>query len=83
MILRPGDKTLKEKEVEIEGEREAGAEPSLWKTINIIFELKGKIDIDKARRACALSMDKYCSVAETIRRAGCSITWDVRVLEPA
>jgi putative redox protein len=67
--------------MEIEGERETGVEPSLWKSIKIIFELKGNIDIDKARRACALSMDKYCSVAETMRRAGCELTWDVRILE--
>ncbi len=82
-ILKKQRQTIEGFDMKIEGEREAGAEPSLWKTINIIFELKGKIDLDKARRACALSMDKYCSVAETIRRAGCSITWDVRVLEPA
>ena len=53
----------------IEGEREEGKEPSLWKTINIIFELKGQTDYDKADRACELSIEKYCSVAETLRRA--------------
>ncbi len=80
-ILKKQRQTIEGFNMKIEGEREAGAEPSLWKAVNIIFELKGNIDIDKARRACALSMDKYCSVAETVRRAGCEITWDVRVLE--
>jgi putative redox protein len=80
-ILKKQRQTIEGFEMKIEGEREPGVEPSLWKTVNIIFELKGNIDIEKARRACALSMDKYCSVAETIRRAGCNITWDVRVLE--
>ncbi len=61
----------------IEGEREAGKEPSLWKTISVVFELKGNIDPDKARKACELSMEKYCSVAETLRRAGAAITWQV------
>ena len=80
-ILKKQRQTIEGFDMKIEGEREAGVEPSLWKTVNIIFELKGNIDIDKARRACALSMDKYCSVAETIRRAGCNISWDVKVLE--
>jgi putative redox protein len=64
----------------IEGEREQGKEPSLWKTISIIFELKGNIDIEKAKRACELSIDKYCSVAATLRAAGASIKWEVRVV---
>ena len=67
-------------DMKIEGEREAGVEPSLWKEIKIIFELKGNIDIDKARKACALSMDKYCSVAATLGKAGATITWDVTIV---
>ena len=65
--------------MKITGEREKGKEPSLWETMHMVFELKGEIDIDKAKRACELSMDKYCSVAETIRRAGGNITWEVKV----
>lgn len=64
----------------VEGEREAGKEPSLWENITIVFELTGNIDPEKARRACELSMEKYCSVAETLRRGGSSIKWDVRIL---
>lgn len=65
--------------MKIEGEREAGKEPSIWKNVTIIFELTGNIDPDKAKRACELSMDKYCSVAETLRRAGGELKWEVRV----
>lgn len=79
-ILKKQRQVIEGFDMKIEGEREAGKEPSLWKTVNIVFELKGDIDIDKAKRACALSMDKYCSVAETIRKAGCDITWEARVL---
>lgn len=64
----------------IEGEREAGVEPSLWQDVTIVFELKGNIDPAKAHRAVELSMEKYCSVAETLRRAGCELKWDVKVL---
>jgi putative redox protein len=64
----------------IEGERQQGKEPSLWETINIIFELQGAIDPDKAKKACELSMQKYCSVAATLREAHCTITWEVRII---
>ena len=66
----------------IKGEREQGKEPSLWKTIHIVFELSGQVDEEKAKRACVLSIDKYCSVAETLRRAGASITWEVKLTTP-
>jgi putative redox protein len=65
--------------IKIEGDREQGVEPSLWTTVNLIFELRGNIDPEKANRACQLSLEKYCSVAETLRRAGCKFNWDVRV----
>ncbi len=65
--------------MKIKGEREKGKEPSLWESVHIDFELKGDIDKDKADRACALSINKYCSVAETLRRSGTKITWTVIV----
>jgi putative redox protein len=63
----------------IEGEREQGKEATLWKAIRIVFELKGQIDPDKARKACELSMEKYCSVAATLKEAHCQITWELRL----
>jgi putative redox protein len=62
----------------IEAERETGKEPNLWKSALIVFTLNASIDEDKAKRAVQLSMDKYCSVAETLRRAGTEISWEVR-----
>ncbi|MES1159293.1 MAG: OsmC family protein [Bacteroidota bacterium] len=64
----------------VEGERESGKEPSLWQDIHLVFELKGAIDPDKAKKACELSMDKYCSVAATLREARCRITWELRLI---
>jgi len=80
-ILKKQRQDLKGFRTYIEGEREKGKEPSLWENVTIIFELTGKIDRDKAERACALSMEKYCSVAETIRKAGCKFTWAVKVID--
>ena len=81
-ILKKQRQNIEAFSIDIKGEREQGKEPSLWKTINMVFELKGDIDEDKAKRACALSIDKYCSVAETLRRAGAEITWQVKVQAP-
>src|SRR3954469_2619453 len=63
----------------IDGERQPGTEPSLWENVKITFYLKGEIDPDKAKKACQLSMDKYCSVAETLRQSGSKISWEVKV----
>jgi putative redox protein len=68
-------------DMHIEAEREADKVPALWTSAKIIFTLGGNIDPDKAQRAAQLSMDKYCSVAETLRRAGCVITYEVRIKE--
>ena len=80
-ILKKQRQELKGFRTVIEGEREADKEPSLWQNIKIVFELTGDIDVEKAERACALSMDKYCSVAETLRKAGCQFDWELRVFQ--
>jgi putative redox protein len=79
-ILKKQRQTVAGFRMLIEGEREPGKEPSLWQTVNIVFELKGTIDPDKAQKACELSMEKYCSVAATLREARCRITWEVRLI---
>ena len=66
--------------IKVEGERQEGIVPSLWKNIHMIFELCGVIDGEKAAKACALSVEKYCSVAETLRRAGAEISWEVKIV---
>ena len=66
-------------QMSLEGEREPGVDPSLWKDITIVFHLEGNIDVEKAEKACALSMNKYCSVAETLRRGNTAISWRVEV----
>jgi putative redox protein len=62
-----------------DGEREQNKEPSLWQAVHVRFELTGEIDSSKAYRAANLSINKYCSVAETLRRSGTTITFDVFV----
>ena len=63
----------------INGEREAGKEPSLWQNVEIDFHLYGDIDPDKAQKAADLSVTKYCSVAATLEKAGAVIGYKVFV----
>lgn len=66
-------------EMKIEAEREQDKVPALWIKAHVQFLFSGALDADKAQRAAALSIDKYCSVAETLRRAGCVITYEVHL----
>ena len=79
-ILKKQRQEVESFHMQIEGEREADKEPSLWEDVTITFVLKGNIDEAKAKRACELSMEKYCSVAQTLRLAGCNLRWELQVI---
>jgi putative redox protein len=78
-ILKKQKQTISSFKMKIEGEREDAKPIALWKTIHIVFEFSGEVDEEKAKKACALSIEKYCSVAETLRRAGAQITWSTQI----
>jgi putative redox protein len=78
-ILKKQKQLLENLEIEADGQREEGKEPSLWKTIQLTFLLTGQIEPSKGFRAVDLSIKKYCSVAETLRLAGASIDFKVSV----
>jgi putative redox protein len=78
-ILKKQRQDLRGLEILVDGEREKGKEPSLWETLHVTFLISGDVEPGKAWRAADLSINKYCSVAETLRRAGARITWSVRV----
>ena len=80
MILKKQKETIENFEMIIDGERQVGKEPALWETIHIVFKLKGTMSQERAEKACTLSIDKYCSVAATLRAAGAVITWEVAIL---
>ena len=64
----------------VEGEREKDKVPALWEKVHVRFLIGGGVNREKAEYAAKLSIDKYCSVAETLRRAGCAITWDLELV---
>ncbi|MBV7531981.1 OsmC family protein [Chitinophaga sp. sic0106] len=79
MILKKQRQEVTDFRIEVEADREKGKEPSLWENAHLVFHLSGNIDADKAARAVELSMNKYCSVAETLRKGGTRLTWEVKL----
>ena len=49
--------------ISVTGEREKieGTEMSPFRRINVHFQIKGNVPLEKAQRAIQLSMEKYCS----------------------
>lgn len=78
-ILAKQRQQLESLTIRVDGEREKDKTPALWKKAHMTFEIGGAVQPEKAVYAAKLSVEKYCSVAETLRRAGCTITWEVRV----
>jgi putative redox protein len=78
-ILKKQKQSFTSLHVNVDGVREEGKEPSLWQQIFLNFHFEGDVDLGKAQRAVDLSITKYCSVAETLRRAGAVIECKVFV----
>ncbi len=69
MILKKQQHELEDLQVEVEGFREDGAIPNVFKKIQLDFILKGDVPAAKVERAVKLSMDKYCSVSKMLEKA--------------
>ena len=77
-ILRKKRQDFTGLEVEIEGER-APEPPRVFTTVTLEFVISGPGVTDEAvRHAVKLSMDKYCSVASTLQKAGAKTIWKWR-----
>ena len=81
LILKKQKQEITDFWISIDGEREKDKTPALWETINVHFKLKGKIEKEKAERAVQLSMEKYCSVSQTLEKAGAKVTYSVSINE--
>ncbi len=51
--------------VRVDGTR-ADAIPAVFTEIRVVYEIRGPVAENKARRAVALSMEKYCSVTKML-----------------
>jgi putative redox protein len=75
VMLRKADQPLDDIQIEIDGHRQEGVEPSLFETIHVKYKLKGTFEDKAAQRAVDWSMQKYCSVAKTLEKTAV-ITWE-------
>ncbi|MCH5686733.1 OsmC family protein [Niabella sp. W65] len=81
-ILKKQRQEVADYEVTVNGEREPNVESHPWmENIEMIFEITGNVDEDKAKRAVEISISKYCSVAITLAKAGANITTQV-IIKP-
>ncbi len=65
-ILRKQPHPIEDLRIRVSGEREPGVVPALFREIHVHFHLKGAFSTAQAERAVRLSMEKYCSVAQTL-----------------
>lgn len=78
-ILKKQRQEIRSLRMEVDGERLPEKDFKLWRTVALTILLEGDIEPLKAYRAADLSINKYCSVAETLRRAGAAISFSVIV----
>jgi putative redox protein len=79
-ILKKQRQDLKDIKITVTGEREKDATPSLYTEVHAHFKLFGNIDADKAEKAVALSVEKYCSVAKTLEKTA-KVTYSFEIIK--
>lgn len=78
-ILKKQRQQVDDLRIDIEADRFHQPLPAPWEKTHLVITLSGRVDQKKAEKAAEMSIQKYCSAAETLRLAGATITWEVRV----
>jgi putative redox protein len=78
IVLEKKRQKLEALEVICSGER-AAEPPTVWKSLEILYRLRGKLDEAAVKRAIELSEEKYCSVSATLRKTA-TLTWRYEIL---
>ena len=78
-ILNKQRQPLKDLKITVTGEREKDAIPSLFRTVHAHYRFFGDLDRDKVEKAISLSIEKYCSVSQTLEKAGAHITYSFEI----
>ena len=78
-ILKKSRQEVTECKVLIDAER-AETEPKVFTKIHLTFQISGSdLEPKKAKRAVALSAEKYCSASILLRRAGVDVSHDLQI----
>jgi putative redox protein len=80
IILNKQRQPLNDLKITVTGEREKDAIPSLFKTVHAHYSFFGNLDHEKVEKAISLSIEKYCSVSQTLEKAGARITYSFEVV---
>lgn len=83
MILDKQRQEFDNLSIHILGQREQDKTPAVWEKVKIDYYIDGQFDEAKAERAADLSINKYCSVLETLRRAGAEVSYEVFINQNA
>ena len=67
LILKKQRQALEDIRIEIQAKRYKERTPAPFENINMKFILSGTLDPNKVEKALALSVEKYCSVAEMVK----------------
>jgi putative redox protein len=80
IILEKKRLKLESLEVICSGER-APEPPTVWKKLELLYKLRGKLEEKAVKHAIELSEEKYCSVAAMLRKTA-TLTWRFEILPP-
>jgi putative redox protein len=78
IILEKKRQKMQSLEVTCSGER-ATEPPTVWVKLEILFRLRGDLDDAAVKHAVALSEEKYCSVAATLKKTA-NLSWRYEIL---
>lgn len=67
-ILDKSRQRVDDVEIEVDAQRATEQVPAVFTDLHVHYALTGDIDPTKARRACELSLGKYCSVARMLEK---------------
>jgi len=76
LILKKQKQEINSYKIEVEGKRKEVKAAKPFDAIHTTIYLDGNIDAEKAKRAAALSFEKYCSVSITLE-ASVAITYTI------
>lgn len=80
IILEKKRQKLQSLEVVCSGERAADP-PRVWIRLDVVFRLRGAVEESAVKHAMALTEEKYCSVAATLKKSA-EISWRYEILPP-
>lgn len=66
LILKKQRQNVQDIKIRVEGKREPLGDANIFRQIHAHYTIMGDVDVAKAERAIALSMEKYCSVSKML-----------------